>query len=136
MTFDHQPANQPCLFAGLAAEPPAPSPVKSARSRNRAAAWQSGLARTASYLMGQCRSEDDVLAIARDADALMVQWAPITRRVMEQLARCRIISRYGVGVDMIDLQAARDHRRRANMQFDALNITPALTRCPWNWWSR
>ena len=63
----------------------------------------------ATVTVGQCRSEDDVLAIARDADALMVQWAPITRRVMEQLTRCRIISRYGVGVDMIDLQAARDH---------------------------
>jgi D-3-phosphoglycerate dehydrogenase len=62
----------------------------------------------ATVTVGQCRSEDDVLAIARDADALMVQWAPITRRVMEQLTRCRIISRYGVGVDMIDLQAARD----------------------------
>jgi len=56
-----------------------------------------------------CRTEDDVLAVTRDADALMVQWAPITRRVMEQMKHCRFISRYGVGVDMIDLDAARDH---------------------------
>jgi D-3-phosphoglycerate dehydrogenase len=59
--------------------------------------------------VGHCRTEDEVLGLARDADALMVQWAPITRRVIEQLARCQIISRYGVGVDMIDLDAARDH---------------------------
>jgi len=63
----------------------------------------------AAVTVGQCRTEDEVLALARNADALMVQWAPITRRVIEQLARCRIISRYGVGVDMIDLDAAREH---------------------------
>ena len=62
----------------------------------------------ATVTLGQCRSENDVLALTRDADALIVQWAPITRRVMEAMPRCRIISRYGVGVDMIDLDAARD----------------------------
>ena len=62
----------------------------------------------AAVTVGQCRTEDEVLALAHNADALMVQWAPITRRVIEQLARCRIISRYGVGVDMIDLDAARE----------------------------
>jgi D-3-phosphoglycerate dehydrogenase len=56
-----------------------------------------------------CRTEDDVLAVTRDADALMVQWAPITRRVIEHMKQCRFISRYGVGVDMIDLDAAKDH---------------------------
>ena len=60
----------------------------------------------AEVIIGQCRTEADVLAIARDADALIVQWAPITRSVIEKLTRCRFISRYGVGVDMIDLDAA------------------------------
>jgi D-3-phosphoglycerate dehydrogenase len=60
--------------------------------------------------VGRCRTEDEVLAIARDADAVMVQWAPISRQVIAQLTQCRIISRYGVGVDMIDLEAAREHR--------------------------
>ena len=63
----------------------------------------------AAVTVGQCKTEDEVLALARDADALLVQFAPITRRVIEQLTRCRIISRYGVGVDMIDLDAAREH---------------------------
>ncbi len=63
----------------------------------------------AAVTVGRCRTEDEVLSLARDADALMVQWAPITRQVIEQLKRCRIISRYGVGVDMIDLDAAREH---------------------------
>jgi D-3-phosphoglycerate dehydrogenase len=63
----------------------------------------------AAITVGQCRTEDDVMAITRDADAVIVQWAPISRRVIEHLTHCRIISRYGVGVDMIDLEAARDH---------------------------
>ena len=63
----------------------------------------------AAITVGHCRTEDDVLAMTRDADAVIVQWAPISRRVIEHLTHCRIISRYGVGVDMIDLEAARDH---------------------------
>jgi D-3-phosphoglycerate dehydrogenase / 2-oxoglutarate reductase len=66
----------------------------------------------ANLTVGRCRTEDDVLAITKEADAIMVQWAPITRRVMEQAKRCRIISRYGVGIDMIDQEAARDHKIR------------------------
>lgn len=66
----------------------------------------------AQVTVGRCRTEDEVLEVARDADGLMVQWAPITRRVIGQMTRCRIISRYGVGVDMIDLDAARERNIR------------------------
>ena len=62
----------------------------------------------ANVTVAHCKTEDEVLAITGDADALMVQWAPITRRVMEQMKHCKFISRYGVGVDMIDLEAAKD----------------------------
>lgn len=62
----------------------------------------------ASVKVAHCRTEDEVLAIGRNADALIVQWAPVSRRVIEQLTHCKFISRYGVGVDMIDLAAARD----------------------------
>jgi D-3-phosphoglycerate dehydrogenase len=44
-----------------------------------------------------------------DADALIVQWAKITREVIARLERCRVISRYGIGVDMIDLAAAAEY---------------------------
>jgi D-3-phosphoglycerate dehydrogenase len=44
-----------------------------------------------------------------DADALLVQWAKITRPVIDQLTRCKVISRYGIGVDMVDLEAASEH---------------------------
>jgi len=84
----------------------------------------------AEVTVAKCRTEDDVLAAARDADGLLVQWAPITRRVIEQLTRCKVISRYGVGVDMIDLDAARDHGIRvANVPDYCVEEVAAHTLC-------
>jgi D-3-phosphoglycerate dehydrogenase len=58
----------------------------------------------------KCVTEDDVIARCRDADALLVQWAPITGRVMKALPNLKGVVRYGVGVDNIDLDAARELR--------------------------
>lgn len=55
----------------------------------------------------QCTTEHDVLERAADADVLLVQWAPITRSVIERLPNCKVIVRYGIGLDNIDLEAAR-----------------------------
>ncbi|APX31591.1 dehydrogenase [Brachybacterium sp. P6-10-X1] len=54
----------------------------------------------------QARTEDEVIAAARGADGLLVQYAPITDRVLEALPTVRAIGRYGVGVDTIDVAAA------------------------------
>ena len=57
----------------------------------------------------QTRDPEELIPQVMDADALIVQWASITRRAIEALSQCKIISRYGIGVDMIDLQAAGEH---------------------------
>ncbi len=54
----------------------------------------------------QATSEDDLLEAVPDADALLVCYAPVTARVIGRMARCRIIARYGIGVDNVDLEAA------------------------------
>ncbi len=56
----------------------------------------------------QCKNADDVIATARaaKADALIVQWAPITDAVLAALPGLRVVVRYGIGVDNIDLAAA------------------------------
>ena len=54
----------------------------------------------------QAKTADDVIAIAQDADALLVQWAPVNADVIAALDRCRIIVRYGIGVDNVDIAAA------------------------------
>jgi D-3-phosphoglycerate dehydrogenase / 2-oxoglutarate reductase len=48
-------------------------------------------------------------ALAR-ADAVLVREAKIDRAVIERLTRCKVIARYGIGVDNVDLEAARERR--------------------------
>ena len=57
---------------------------------------------------GGVKDEERVLEYATDADALIVQFAKITRKVINGLKKCRIISRYAIGVDTIDVEAARE----------------------------
>lgn len=63
----------------------------------------------ADFIPLQCRTEDDVINKAKDADALLVQYAPITERVFEGLKNLKIIVRYGVGVDCVDTESAKRH---------------------------
>src|SRR5256884_1171448 len=53
------------------------------------------------------RQPEEFLAEAADCDALLNTYAgPITAEVMTRMPRVRIIARYGIGVDTIDLAAA------------------------------
>ncbi len=55
----------------------------------------------------QTKRPEEFLAEAADCDALLNTYAgPITAEVMARMPRCRIIARYGIGVDTIDLEAA------------------------------
>ena len=54
----------------------------------------------------QCRSEDEVIALAQEGDAILNCYAKMSARVIQNLKRCRIIARYGIGVDNVDLAAA------------------------------
>ncbi|HER25370.1 MAG TPA: C-terminal binding protein [Candidatus Atribacteria bacterium] len=56
-----------------------------------------------------CTTEEDVIAVASDADGIINQYAPFTRKVIKSLKCCKIIARYGVGVDNIDVEAATEH---------------------------
>ncbi len=58
--------------------------------------------------LGQCRTSEDVIRAGQGASALVTQYAPITRNVLEQLQDVRLVCRYGVGVDTIDLDAATE----------------------------
>jgi D-3-phosphoglycerate dehydrogenase / 2-oxoglutarate reductase len=47
-----------------------------------------------------------ILRVAADADALLVTYAKITAEMIRQMKRCRVISRFGIGVDNVDVTAA------------------------------
>ncbi len=55
-----------------------------------------------------CLAEDEIIAKCADGEGLLIQYAPMTRRVLEKLPHCKVIARYGVGVDTIDLKAAAE----------------------------
>jgi D-3-phosphoglycerate dehydrogenase len=53
------------------------------------------------------KKPEEFLDAAKDCDALLNTYAgPITAEVMAKMPKCRIIARYGIGVDTIDLDAA------------------------------
>ncbi|GAB6152198.1 C-terminal binding protein [Desulfosporosinus burensis] len=62
----------------------------------------------ATLVPAQCKTEDDLIAVCKDAHGLLNQYAPITRRVIEKLDNCKVIARYGVGVNTVDLEAATE----------------------------
>lgn len=59
-------------------------------------------------ISAHARSEEEVIRLAGEADGIVVQYAPITAKVLDRLPGCRVISRYGIGVDSIDVGAATE----------------------------
>jgi D-3-phosphoglycerate dehydrogenase len=69
---------------------------------------QEVLAGTGCELTGrQCKTESDLLDLCRDADAVITQFARVNANVIAGMARAKVIVRYGIGVDNVDLEAAR-----------------------------
>ncbi len=56
--------------------------------------------------LAQDSTPEAILRVAADADALLVTYAKITAEMIRQMKRCRIISRFGIGVDNVDIAAA------------------------------
>lgn len=54
----------------------------------------------------QSKDPEKLALACADADALLVQWAPINAAVIAALRHCKVIVRYGIGVDNVDLKAA------------------------------
>ena len=59
--------------------------------------------------VAQCKTEDDVIVAARDCDGMLLQYAPISERVVAALPKLGIVSRIGAGFDTIDTAACARH---------------------------
>lgn len=55
----------------------------------------------------QCKTEAELIELCADADAVITQFARVNANVIKAMRRARVIVRYGVGVDNVDLEAAR-----------------------------
>jgi D-3-phosphoglycerate dehydrogenase len=51
---------------------------------------------------------EDILAVAEEADAILVTYAKLPGELIRALKRCRAIGRFGLGVDNIDIAAATE----------------------------
>ena len=100
----------------------------------------------------QCTTEEELIRDCRDADALLNQYAKITPWVIESFNHVKIIARYGIGVDNVDLDAATKRNIFVtNVVYDICDVADhtimlmlALTRkilqveerikkCEWDW---
>ena len=60
----------------------------------------------ATVTRGNCTTEEEIIELGRGTDALMVDMAPITEKVIDNLENCKVIVRYGIGLNNIDIPAA------------------------------
>ena len=53
-----------------------------------------------------CKTEEDVIELGSEVDGLLVSYVPIGKKVIENLHQCKVIVKYAVGANNIDLGAA------------------------------
>lgn len=54
-----------------------------------------------------CKTEAELISLCADADAVITQFARVNAAVVNSMKQARAIVRYGIGVDNVDLDAAR-----------------------------
>jgi len=60
----------------------------------------------AEVVVAECSTEQEVAQVCKDADGVITRAAPVGAYAIGQMEKCRVISRYGVGVDNVDIPAA------------------------------
>jgi len=59
-------------------------------------------------MSGGAKTPEQLIPYVKDADALIVQFARISADVIKAMERCKVIARYAIGVDTIDINAATE----------------------------
>ncbi|WP_411953983.1 C-terminal binding protein [Alkalibacillus sp. S2W] len=60
-------------------------------------------------ILKQCQTEDEIIEQCHDADALLNQYGPISRRVIQSLENLKVVGRYGIGFNTVDIEAATEY---------------------------
>lgn len=60
----------------------------------------------AEVVVGHATSDDELIQLATGSDALLVEYAHVTETVLDELETLTVVSRYGIGVDNVDIDAA------------------------------
>ena len=56
----------------------------------------------------QAKCEEDLFEVAEDCFGMINQYAWVGRETIQRMKQCKVIARYGVGVDIVDVDAAKD----------------------------
>ena len=62
----------------------------------------------AELIIANCRNEEELIRACAGVDGILLNQAHMTGRVIKTLDRCRVISRYGIGYDNVDIRAAEE----------------------------
>ncbi len=63
-------------------------------------------------VFADCKNEEDIITAASDADVILCCGnPPITRKVISSLKNCKVVVRYGIGVNSVDLEAATEYSK-------------------------
>ncbi len=63
----------------------------------------------AELVLAECQTEEETIEATRDADAVLTMFGQMTRRVIESSPKLKVIVRYGIGYDTVDVNAATDN---------------------------
>jgi len=56
--------------------------------------------------LAKAPTAEAIVDVAKHADAVLITYAKVTAEIIEQMTKCRIISRFGIGVDNVDIATA------------------------------
>ena len=59
-------------------------------------------------IVAECKTEEEILVIAKDADGIGLVYVDMNRELINKLENCKVIVRYGIGYDTIDVEAATE----------------------------
>ena len=60
----------------------------------------------AELIVAETGAEDELVALAPEADGILTNWKPTTGNVIQAASECKVIGRTGIGVDNIDVETA------------------------------
>jgi D-3-phosphoglycerate dehydrogenase len=59
-------------------------------------------------VLAECKTESEIIEAVKDADGIGLNYSPITRNVISHMEKCKVIVRYGIGYDVVDVEAATE----------------------------
>ena len=62
------------------------------------------------FQTANCRTDEEVIEKCKSADGIITIYADVNAKVIAKLEKCKVIVRFGIGYDNIDVQAATNKR--------------------------